>query len=71
MEGYQREKNSQAILATNLTALHRHRNSLKEKKQMKNKKLKLIFKVLGYKMRMIQMTIVIPTTEMNVEYVTA
>ena len=35
MEGYQREKNSQAILATNLTALHRHRNSLKEKKQMK------------------------------------
>ena len=37
MEGYQREKNSQAILATNLTALHRHRNSLKEKKQMKNK----------------------------------
>ena len=37
MEGYQREKNSQAILATNLTALHRQRNSLKEKKQMKNK----------------------------------
>ena len=37
MEGYSREKNSQAILATNLTALHRHRNGLKEKKQMKNK----------------------------------
>ena len=37
MKGYQREKNSQAVLATDLNALQQHRKSVEEKKQMKNK----------------------------------
>ena len=37
MEGYQRERNSQAILATDLKALQSHRRNLKEKKEMKTK----------------------------------
>ena len=34
MEGYRREKSSQAILATNLEALQQHRRNLQEKKEM-------------------------------------
>ena len=37
MKGYSREKNSQAILATDFTALQQHRRSIEEKNQMKNK----------------------------------
>ena len=37
MKGYRREKNSQAILATNLEALEQHRRNLREKKEMKTK----------------------------------
>ena len=37
MEGYRREKSSQAILATNLEALQQHRRNLQEKKEMKHK----------------------------------
>jgi len=37
MQGYCREKNSQAILATDLTALQKHRNLVKERSEMKNK----------------------------------
>ena len=37
MKGYRREKISQAVLATDLTALQRHRQNLEERKRMKNK----------------------------------
>ena len=37
MKGYRREKNSQAILATNLEALEQHRRNLREKKEKKTK----------------------------------
>ena len=37
MKGYRREKTSQAVLATDLTALQRHRQNLEERKKMKNK----------------------------------
>ena len=37
MKGYRREKNTQAVLATDFTALQQHRKSVEEKKQMKNK----------------------------------
>lgn len=37
MKGYRREKNTQAVLATDFTALQQHRKSIEEKNQMKNK----------------------------------
>jgi hypothetical protein len=37
MEGYRREKNTQAILATDHSALMLHRKGLEEKVKMKNK----------------------------------
>ena len=37
MKGYRREKNTQAVLATDFTALQQHRRSIEEKNQMKNK----------------------------------
>ena len=37
MKGYQREKNTQAILATDYSALMLHRKGLEEKNKMKNK----------------------------------
>ena len=37
MKGYRREKNTQAILATDHSALILHRKGLEEKNQMKNK----------------------------------
>ena len=37
MKGYRREKNTQAILATDYSALMLHRKGLEEKNQLKNK----------------------------------
>ena len=37
MKGYRREKNTQAVLATDFTALQQHRKSIEEKNEMKNK----------------------------------
>ena len=37
MKGYRREKNTQAILATDRSALMLHRKGLEEKNQMKTK----------------------------------
>ncbi len=37
MKGYRREKKTQAVLATDFTALQQHRKSIEETNQMKNK----------------------------------